>query len=71
MVPGLFDDLPAVDDFFAGLREEVGDLYIHLSRYFPRFRYDSAATDIAAMLEMQQIVRRHFSQVTLGNVGFM
>lgn len=68
IVPGLNDEIKAYHKFFEILLHRCGDVYIHLSRYFPRFRYEEPSTDIQLMLEIQSVGRQYFSQVTLGNV---
>lgn len=69
IVPGLNDDVEAMAKFAAWLFKEVGDMPIHISRYFPRFEYDQPPTNIELMLDMQAVVRKYFTNVYLGNVG--
>ncbi len=54
VVPGLNNDVDEMKTFAKRLFYEVGDLPIHLSRYFPRYKYDEPATDIDLMLHMQK-----------------
>lgn len=68
IVPGLNNDVAEMSHFAKQLREEVGDVPIHISRYFPRYKYNEPATDIELMLKMQEVVGKHFSHVYLGNV---
>ncbi len=68
VVPGLNNDVDEMKTFAKRLFYEVGDLPIHLSRYFPRYKYDEPATDIDLMLHMQKIIRKYFTHVYLGNV---
>lgn len=68
IVPELNDELEAYDEFFHRIYQRCGDVFIHISRYFPRYHYDKPATNIQLMMEIQRIARRYFSQVMLGNV---
>lgn len=68
IVPQLFVDKGRIDEFFKELHDIAGDVVIHISRYFPRYLHDEAATDIKAMLEIQTIALKYFSIVKLGNV---
>lgn len=69
IVPGLNDDILEMTKFAKWLFGEVGDLVIHVSRYFPRYEYDLPATDIDLMIRMQKAVKQYFTNVYLGNVG--
>ncbi len=68
IVPGLNDELEKLDVLFKQLYERIGDLDIHISRYFPRYHYDEPATNIQLMLEIKERARKYFTQVYLGNV---
>jgi len=68
IVPGLFEDRKAFKALMIDLRQLAGDIVIHLSRYFPRYKMDDKATSIPYMLELQGIARQVFSRVYLGNV---
>jgi len=68
LVPKLFSDLHKTDVFFMNIRKEIGDVYIHLSRYFPRYKFDTAATDIQWMIKVKDCALKYFSRVALGNV---
>lgn len=69
IVPGLNDNVQEMAKFAGWLFGEVGDVPVHISRYFPRFEYDQPATKIELMLEMQKVVKVYFTHVYLGNVG--
>lgn len=68
LVPGLFDDLGEVEKLFKKIRGDVGNIPVHLSRYFPRYQYGEPPTDIGRMLEIQYLALKYFSYVKLGNV---
>jgi len=69
LVPDLFDDMDKCSLFFEQLYQEIGDTYIHLSRYFPRFHYELPATSIEKMLKLQERALNYFSNVSLGNLS--
>ena len=69
MVPELYDDLVAIETFYKCLYDQVGDLTIHLSRYFPSHEHETPATDIEWMLRVQKAARVYFTEVYLGNVS--
>lgn len=69
IVPELYDDLVAIEKFFKWMYYEVGDITIHLSRYFPSHLHSTPATDIDWMLRIQKVARTYFGEVYLGNVG--
>lgn len=68
IVPKLFEEVNRCDALFGKIRSAAGDVVLHLSRYFPRYNYDEPATDIRLMLELQEVARKHFTNVYLGNV---
>lgn len=68
LVPGLFDDLSEVELLFKHIRDRVGDVPLHLSRYFPKYMYTEPSTEISRMLEVQYIAHKYFSYAKLGNV---
>lgn len=68
IVPDLFESYDVCSQFFEFLYSEIGDTYLHLSRYFPRFKYEQPATDISYLVELQQLALQFFTNVRLGNV---
>lgn len=69
IVPDLNDNVEEMAKFARWLFGEIGDVPIHISRYFPRFEYEQPPTDIKLMMAMQKVVREYFTYVYLGNVG--
>lgn len=69
IVPALFNDLNKTKQLFKELRDISGDVVIHISRYFPRYLHDEAATKIEYMLKIQELALEFFSVVKLGNVN--
>lgn len=68
IVPDLFEGHEHCLRFFEYLYSQIGDTYIHLSRYFPRFKYEQPATCIQYLLELQQLALQFFTHVKLGNI---
>lgn len=67
--------VPGVSDKREELRKEVKfladikkDMPLHLSRYFPRYKYGEAPTDIRLMSDMKRIAEEYLEYVHLGNV---
>lgn len=68
IVPGISDDLDAFEkevDFLASLNP---DIPLHLTRYFPRYKYDRSATDIGLLIKMKEMASKKLNRVVLGNV---
>ncbi len=68
VVPGLSDDLTAFRkevDFLASINPDIA---LHLSRYFPAYRYKEAPTRVSLLKDMQKIAQEKLGHVFLGNV---
>lgn len=68
VVPGISDN---IDEFNAEARFLSNlnkDMPLHLSRYFPRYRYNEKPTDLKLLYEMKKIAEEHLNYVYLGNV---
>ncbi|SHK44568.1 pyruvate formate lyase activating enzyme [Selenomonas ruminantium] len=68
VVPGISDDtgeFRAEVDWLAAVSEQ---LPLHLSRYFPRYRYDAPATPLEKLYEFRDIAQKKLTYVHLGNV---
>lgn len=68
VVPGLSDDLESFAkqiDFLASLDPQP---ILHLSRYFPRYRYEEPATLRETLEKMKQVAEEKLKRVHLGNV---
>ena len=44
------------------------DTYLHITRYFPRYRYTIPATDVGLMRRLKDIAEESLHNVFLGNV---
>lgn len=68
IVPELFASIDEIRIMFADLKETCGELILHLSRYFPRYKRNEKATSIDYMLKVKEIAILYFEKVYLGNV---
>lgn len=68
MVPELYADMEETERFCQRLSLEVGDVPVHLSRYFPRYKHITAPTSVEKMVALQKRLLHYFSFVYLGNV---
>ncbi len=67
VVPGISDDINefcAEVDWLAGISREIP---LHLSRYFPRYKYNEAATPLEMLYEFKTLAKEKLSYVHLGN----
>ncbi len=68
LVPGINDDRQEMKDLFQWIGELDPEIPIHLTRYFPAWKYDKPSTDLAWMQEMAEEARKVCKRVKLGNV---
>ncbi|NLL63602.1 MAG: radical SAM protein [Ruminococcaceae bacterium] len=59
------DEMYEMAKFLASLNP---DIPLHLSRYFPCYKYDEPATDINKMKKLKEIASKHLNRVRLGNM---
>lgn len=68
VVPGVSDsrdDFAEMVGWIAGLSP---DIPLHISRYFPAYRYDAPPTDVALMRSFSALAEQKLKRVHLGNV---
>jgi pyruvate formate lyase activating enzyme len=68
IVPGLNDSADDMDEEAEWISSIDPEIPLHITRYFPRYRYSEAATDIVLMRKLKTIAERHLKRVLLGNV---
>jgi len=68
LVSGQNDTLAEVERIAGYLGAIDKDIPLHLSRYFPRYKFKSPPTDIGFMREAEKAARKHLNRVLLGNV---
>lgn len=68
IVPGISDDFYGMDELLQKLSLIDQDLILHISRYFPVYKYHEDPTKLDVMIEIQEKARKYFHNVYLGNV---
>ncbi|MGI6078415.1 MAG: radical SAM protein [Fastidiosipilaceae bacterium] len=68
IVPGISDDQELFKEQVKYLSTIDPDMPLHITRYFPRYRYDEDATSQAVLTEFYDIATRYLNRVRLGNV---
>ena len=68
IVPGLNDSPEDMDEEAKWISALNPDIPLHITRYFPRHRYNEPPTDISLMKELKTIAEKHLNRVLLGNV---
>ena len=67
VIPGR-NDQPGEIDRLAAFLAELGDIPLHLGRFFPRHRVSGAPTPIETLEKLAEVARTHLTHVYLGNV---
>ncbi|MDF2612340.1 MAG: radical protein [Clostridia bacterium] len=68
LVTGENDSLEEVEEIARFLNTVNPDIPLHLSRYFPRYKLQSAPTDISFMRKAEETAGRYLHKVILGNI---
>ena len=69
LIPGLNDDMELLEEEATWLASVNPDIPLHLTRFFPQYRYaDRPATPLETLHEAQEVASRHLNDVLLGNV---
>lgn len=68
IVPGKNDSEEETDAQARWLASLSPDIPLHISRYFPRFKANEAATPREKVLALQKIAQRHLNNVYTGNM---
>ena len=68
LVSGKNDNLEEIEDIAKFISFIDSDIPLHLSRYFPRYKMESPATDIEFMERAEEVSKKHLKKVVLGNV---
>lgn len=67
VVPGRNDGVQEIDALAAWL-STLGDIPLHLSRCFPRYRFDAPPTPSSMLYRLADAARAHLKHVYLGNI---
>ncbi len=68
IVPGLNDSPDDMEKEARWISSLDPDIPLHITRYFPRYKYSEAPTDIALMKDLKSIAEKYLNRVLLGNV---
>lgn len=69
IIPGINDDMGLLNKQAAWLASIDKSMPLHLTRFFPRYRYaDRPATPLETLYRAQEVASRHLDDVLLGNV---
>ena len=69
LIPGLNDSRTEIKSLAKWLSELSADIPLHLSRCFPRYKFNRPATPFKTLLEAREIAREYLNYVYLGNLG--
>lgn len=69
LIPGVNDDMELLDEEASWLASIDEDMPLHLTRFFPQYRYaDRPASPLPTLMEAHEVASRHLNDVLLGNV---
>ncbi|GHU46302.1 AmmeMemoRadiSam system radical SAM enzyme [Clostridia bacterium] len=68
IIPGENDNDNDIDAMSEWLAKISADIPLHLSRYFPRYKYDKSETTKDTLFRLAKIAKRHLKYVYVGNV---
>lgn len=69
IIPGVNDDMELLDEQAAWLASIDKGMPLHLTRFFPQYRYaNRPATPLETLYRAQEVASRHLDDVLLGNV---
>ncbi|MGC8902739.1 MAG: AmmeMemoRadiSam system radical SAM enzyme [Fervidobacterium sp.] len=68
VIPGDNDDLEELEEEFKILSRMSKDIPLHLSRYYPAYRYTKPPTKIEKLNEIYNVAKKYLNYVYLGNV---
>jgi pyruvate formate lyase activating enzyme len=69
VIPGLNDDEKELADLARWLASIDKDIPLHLTRYFPNYRYSMPATPLDTLKRAWEVAREHLSYVYTGNMA--
>ncbi|MFL0196843.1 AmmeMemoRadiSam system radical SAM enzyme [Clostridium sp. WILCCON 0269] len=68
LVSGENDNLEEVEKISKFLSSIDDNIPLHLSRYFPRYKFKSSPTDVKFMKKAEEVAERYLHKVILGNI---
>ncbi len=71
IVPGDNDSAKEMEELTTWLASVSRSIPLHISRYYPNYKYDLPPTDLDKMEELYQVAKEHLDYVYVGNVPGM
>ncbi len=71
IIPGDNDSEDEIDGISSWLESVDRSIPLHLSRYFPNYKYDRPPTDVDLLEKLWQVAKKHLDYVYVGNVPGM
>lgn len=68
IIPGLNDSEEEIDKLAFWISKLNPNIPLHLTRYFPTYKFKIEATPIETLIKLQSIAKKHLNFVYLGNV---
>jgi pyruvate formate lyase activating enzyme len=69
VIPSLNDDAGTFREMVKWIAKELGiHTILHLSKYFPRYKFSVASTSVSTLLQLASIAREFLTYVYVGNV---
>jgi len=68
VVPNVNDNLEELEEEFSWLASISKDIPLHLSRYFPAYKYNEPQTDISFLEKTYKLAKKYLNFVYLGNI---
>lgn len=68
LIPGQNDNMKEIEKMCKWIKENLGDIPIHFSRYFPYYKSHQPITPIETLKKAKQIAEKYLTHVHLGNV---
>lgn len=70
IVPGLNDDISELSEEFRWLSSLSKDIPLHISQYFPRYKYEAEPKSYNFLVKVYQTAKEYLDYVYIGNTPF-
>jgi len=69
IIPGYNDNVKKIEEMCKWIKNELGDIPLHLSRFFPHYKMEAVEiTPLETLQKAKKIAEKYLSNVHLGNV---
>jgi pyruvate formate lyase activating enzyme len=69
VIPGLNDNPKKFEEMIKWIKDNTGEkTVLHISRYYPSYKFKKEPTSIEKMLQLNEIAKNHLKHVYLGNL---